>query len=472
MLGKIPPQAIDLEKAVLGAIMLERDRLQDVLGIIPRAECFYMPAHQYIYSAIIETEQQGMPVDIVTICAALTKRGHIDLVGGAYYITDLTYNVVSSAHVEAHARIVMEKYFARELINISGKILTAAYDTGTDVFELMDLAEQKLSEVTGNNITQDYKDAPRLAIEAHKQLIESSLRTTEFIGIDTGFQYLNLYTKGWQPSKLIIIGARPAVGKTAFVINTALNAALSNNGVGIFSLEMPSIEISNRILSILSGLEMDVIIGGKLDKNEQLKFDTANATYSKLNIKVDDSSSLNMLQLKSKARKMVTKEGVKMIIIDYLQLMSGMGKEQIREQVIAGISRDCKKLAKELNIPVIVLSQLNRNIEKDGVKRKPGLADLRESGAIEQDADVVMFLYGPSPEELDPNTNEYPDKTKLERNFFIAKNRAGSVVTDRLHFNLLTQKWSDYDESLKYGAALPKQSFTPIDRPSFDDNPF
>lgn len=459
----IPPQANDLEEAVLGAIMLENEKLQETMGIIPRPECFYVDAHRKIYAAIIGIERRGLPVDLLTVTEELRKSNELELVGGAYFLTKLTMNVVSSAHVEAHARIVMESYFCRELINVSSKIIHLAYKGDIDVFELMDFAEQGLSDISGNNISQDYKDSTQLAIEAHKQLIEASQRTGEVIGIDTGFQYLNAYTKGWQPGKLVILAARPGVGKTALALNLALNAVLSdkNNGVGIFSLEMPSIELSQRILAILSGLDLDIIIGGKLTQNEQLKFDTANDLYSKLNIKVDDSASLNILQLRSKARKMVRKEGVKMIIIDYLQLMKGLGsKGKSREQEIAEISTECKKMSKDLGVPVIALSQMNRNIEKDGQKRKPQLSDLRESGAIEQDADIVIFLYGPNSEEKDADTGEYPDKTKLERNFFIAKNRAGSIVTDRLQYNLFTQKISNYDESFSYGsAAIPKESF-------------
>ena len=456
MYGKIPPQANDLEEAVLGAIMLEKTKLQEVLEIIPHEECFYTMSHQKIFEAIKEIEQIGMPVDLLTVTEGLRKNGNLEIVGGAFFLSKLTMNVVSSAHVEAHARIIMEKYMARELITVSGTVINGAYDDTVDVFDLLDFAEVKIADITGANITQNYKGVTELARQQMERLQINAARTSDHIGIDTGFYYLNQYTKGWQAPDMIVVAARPSVGKTAFALNIALNAMRSGIGVGFFSLEMSDWQITNRLMASMSGVELEVVQSGKMTADELVKYNRALEEFMTFNFKIDDTAGLNSMQLRSKARRMINRDGVGMIIVDYLQLMEPNFREKqaSREQVVSGISRDLKKLAKEMNVPIIPLSQLNRAVENRASKI-PNLSDLRESGAIEQDADVVMFLYGPKQTDANDEGGEMYDPLNLPRFIDIAKNRSGSCETLKLSYNQRTQKMKDYDESLSYGAFKP-----------------
>lgn len=463
--GKIPPQALEMEEAVLGAIMLESSCLQMVLEIVPNEICFYSSAHQTIYKTIRELEQFGYPIDLLTVTEQLRKNNELEFVGGPFYLTKLTMNVVSSAHVEAHARIIIEQHIKREMIRMAGEVVGRGYDNETDAFDLMEYAEVQLSDIANVNLVQNYKSSTDLVREQMERLQASDNRTSEIAGINTGYRYLNFYTSGWQAPDLIVLAARPSVGKTAFMLNLVLNALEQGVGVGIFSLEMASWQLVNRLVSMMSGVPLRRILNSReMSQDERNKYSSALEKLQKFNIRIDDTAGINSMQLRSKARRMITKHGVKFILVDYLQLMEPNYKEKssTRENVVSGISRDLKKLAKEMNVPVIALSQLNRAVE-NRAEKVPNLSDLRESGAIEQDADIVMFLYGPKPTEIDPDTGMFYDETNIERNLDIAKNRQGSCETVKLQFNLTTQRITDKDESLKHvytgGNTEPPEGF-------------
>lgn len=442
--GKVPPQAKDLEVAVLGAIMLERSAYDIAAGIL-KAECFYVEAHQLIFKAFMNLSLNGIPIDILTVVEALKATNNLDLVGGPYYVTKLTNAVVSTAHMEAHCRIIAQKFIQRELIRISGEIITEAYDDGTDVFDLFDKAESSLFKISNHFFQTNYESAALLAAKNMNQIDALQSREIDLTGVPTGYPALDRLTCGWQPTDLIILAARPSVGKTALALNLAINAADSKikpTGVGIFSLEMSSSQLTNRIISYISKVNLDRIIRGRMNDEEYNRYMKGVGEFSKMNIQIDDSGTLNIHQLRGKARQMVQKEKVGMIIIDYIQLMSGEGQRNgNREQEISTISRGLKALAKELTIPVIALSQMSRAIEKRA-DQEPVLSDLRESGAIEQDADVVAF-----PMRADYGMNQNTADPTLANKAYIkfAKHRNGTLEKLAFETDLSTQSWTEYN---------------------------
>jgi replicative DNA helicase len=452
MLGKVPPQARDLEAAVLGAILLEKSAF-DIASELLKAECFYEDKHQKIYAGCVSLQQKNEPIDLLTIVEELKGKGELEDVGGAYYLSKLTNSVVSSANLETHARIVLQKFIQREMIRISGETITTAYEEGTDVFDLMDEAEGKLFEISKNYIRKDVQDLPS-ALQVALDRIEFLRTSTEDItGVPSGFRDLDKITNGFQNTDLIIIAARPAVGKTAFVLNIARNAALHPTrptNVGFFSLEMGAAQLVQRLLSAQSGIAMEKLSRGKLEDHEVVQLHQKGVDpLMKANIYIDDSAALNVFELRAKCRRMVAQKNVGIIILDYLQLMSGTGdKGSNREQDISTISRNLKTLAKELNVPVIALSQLSRAVETRGANKEgqklPQLSDLRESGAIEQDADMVMFLYRPDYYEQSTNSmgEDIRDLTQIK----IAKHRNGALDTVDLRSNLGIQKFDNYDK--------------------------
>lgn len=442
--GKVPPQSTEMEVAVLGAILLERDRLEDVLGIIQKPECFYKDAHVSIYRAIMELNSRQQPVDSLTIVNALAARGINELEGEqpAYYLAKLTMEVVSSAHVEYHAQVIVEKYMLREMIRIGGRIVNDGYNESAVPSELINSAERSIFELSTGSVQADYKPASFYAKAGLKEVEERQSASVKYSGIPTGYDALNRLTYGWQPTDLIIIAARPSVGKTAFALQLAMNAAESSYPVGFFSLEMSPIKLTHRAFSCLSQVSLDKISRGTMNPEEQKKVYAAAERFSKMPIVFDETPGINIYQLRTKARRMVKREKVKILFIDYLQLMQGIEESKIsnREQEVSKISRDLKALAKELNIPIVALAQLNRSVETRGQNRSPILSDLRESGAIEQDADIVGFLYRSSyqkeEKEIDP-------KVAYDSTFKIAKHRNGK--TDTLAFKTLMdiQTWFD-----------------------------
>lgn len=453
-LGKIPPQATDLEEAVLGALMLEKDALTSVIDIL-KPETFYKDNHKEIYSAIVELFNNSEPVDLLTVTNQLRKKGKLELVGGAYYITELTSKVNSAAHIESHARIIIEKAIKRELIRIASEVHRDAFEDTVDVFSLLDKTEQALFEVSEINIRKNYADMRSIMHEAILELENKKHQKDGLTGIATGFTALDRLTSGWQKSDLVIIAARPGMGKTAFVVSAMRNAAVDfKKPVAIFSLEMSSIQLVNRLISAEAELESDKIKKGNLEEYEWEQLVHKTAKLSDAPIFIDDTPALTILELRAKARKLVAQHGVELIIVDYLQLMSGENAKNgpgpgNREQEIAAISRSLKNIAKELNIPIIALSQLSRAVEIRGGEKRPQLSDLRESGSIEQDADMVIFLY--RPEYYGITADEEGNNMQGVGEVIIAKHRNGSLDSVKLKFIGKFTKFTDLDFGNAFG---------------------
>lgn len=462
-LGKVPPQAIELEEAVLGALMLEKDALTNVIDIL-KPGTFYKESHQEIYETIVELFNNSEPVDLLTVTNHLRKRGKLELAGGAYYITELTSKVNSAAHIEYHARIIIEKAIKRELIRIASEIHREAYEDTVDVFSLLDKTEQSLFEVSEINIRKNYADMRSIMHEAIKELETKKQQSDGLTGIPTGFTDLDRVTSGWQKSDMVIIAARPGMGKTAFVVSAMRNAAVDfKKPVAIFSLEMSSIQLVNRLISAEAELESDKIKKGNLEEYEWEQLIHKTAKLSDAPIFIDDTPALTILELRAKARKLVAQHGVELIIIDYLQLMSGDSNKSgggagNREQEIASISRSLKNIAKELNIPIIALSQLSRAVEVRGGDKRPQLSDLRESGSIEQDADMVLFLY--RPEYYGINADDEGNSVQGVGEVIISKHRNGSLDTVRLKFIGKFTKFCDLDNGGPYGGSLSDGDFS------------
>ncbi len=448
--GKIPPQAKDLEEAILGAIMLEKAAWDTVVEIL-KPECFYVDANQRIFSAMQSLAIKSLPIDLLTVVEELKFKEELELVGGPYYVTKLTNSVVSSANIETHSRIVLQKFIQRELIRISGEIITEAYEDSTDVFDLLDNAEGKLFEITNNHLRKNFEDMQTVLMNTLSRIEDLRKREDDITGVPTGFEHLDNLTYGWQNDDLIVLAARPSVGKTAFALNLARNAALhptKPTGVGFFSLEMSSSQLVQRILSAESEIWLEKISRGKLEEHEMKQLlkkgieRLVNAPFY-----IEDSAALNIFELRAKCRRLKNKHDIGLIIIDYLQLMSGTAdRNSNREQEISKISRDLKTLAKELHIPIIALSQLSREVEKrPGANKVPQLSDLRESGAIEQDADMVMFLYRPEYNGI--TETEDGESTKGQTFLKIAKHRNGSLDTLEFKALLHIQKFLQADRS-------------------------
>lgn len=445
--GKVQPQAKELEEAVLGAIMLEKSAV-DIAFEHLKPECFYVEAHQKIFAAMQNLQQKNFPIDLLTVVEELKAREELELVGGAYYITKLTNSVVSSAHIEIHARIILQKFIQRELIRVSNEIIGEAFEDSTDVFDLLDISESKLFEISNNYLRSETESIGTVLVNTVKRIDELRDRQDEISGVPSGYPKLDEVTYGWQPGDLIILAARPSMGKTAFALNLARNAALSHQKktpVAIFSLEMSSSQLVQRILSAESEVQLEKIARGQLEEHEMNQLHAKGINVlSNAPIHIDDTPALNIFELRAKCRRLVNKHNVGLIVIDYLQLMSGSSENRTtnREQEISRISRDLKGLAKELQIPIIALSQLSREVEKRKEKSFiPQLSDLRESGAIEQDADIVMFLY--RPEYHDLQQDEMGRSTKGKSFIKIAKHRNGRL------------------ETLDFASFLPIQKFEP-----------
>ncbi len=457
--GKVPPQAKDLEEAVLGAIMLEKSAFDTVIEIL-KPECFYVESHQRIYKAMQGLQQKNQPIDILTVVEELKLREELDLVGGPYYVTRLTNSVISSANIEAHSRIILQKFIQRELIRISGEIISDAYEDSTDVFDLLDDAETKLFEITNNHLRKNFDSIDSVLVKTVQRIEDMRHRNEDITGVPSGFASLDNVTYGWQSTDLIILAARPSVGKTAFALNLARNAALhptKPTPIAFFSLEMSASQLVQRILSAESEIWLEKIARGKLEEHEMKQlYARGIQRLAQAPIFIDDTAALNIFELRAKCRRLKNKHNVGLIIIDYLQLMSGTNdRNSNREQEISRISRDLKGLAKELQVPIIALSQLSREVEKRKEGNKiPQLSDLRESGAIEQDADMVMFLY--RPEYYDITANEHGESNKGETHVRIAKHRNGSLENIKLRALLHIQKFTDMEPDDFGGVGLPK----------------
>ena len=442
-LGKMPPQALDLEEAVLGALMLEKDALSNVIDIL-KPESFYSDANREIYQAITELFNKSEPVDMRTVVNQLRKNGKLEFVNGAYYIAELTSKVTSAAHIEYHARLVSEMAIKRELIRVASEIHMLAYEDTTDVFNLLDHTESELFKISESNIRKNYDDMRSLMGKAITQLEERKNHQDGLTGVPSGFTNLDRVTGGWQKSDLVIIAARPGMGKTAFVVSAMRNAAVDfNMGVAIFSLEMSSVQLVNRMISAEAELESEKLKKGDLKDYEWQQLVHKTTKLSEAPIFIDDTPALGILELRAKCRRLKAQHNVQLIIIDYLQLMSGDSTGGNREQEIASISRALKGIAKELDVPVLALSQLSRAVETRGGDKRPQLSDLRESGSIEQDADMVMFLYRPEYYGITEDESGMPTQGTGE--VIIAKHRNGSLENVALKFIGKYTKFADLD---------------------------
>jgi replicative DNA helicase len=438
-LGKMPPQAIAIEEAILGALMLERDSLANVVEIL-KDEMFYKDEHKTIYSTIIDLYNKSKPIDILTLTNELRQNGELEHVGGAYYLTELTNRVASSANIEIYARILVEKYIFRELIRISAEIQEDAYNDTTDVFDLLDKSEQRLFEISQGTLKSNFTSMSALIsttltnIEKIKLNPDKSQQRTIF----SGFQTLDEATSGWQPSDFVILASRPGMGKTALALSMARNIAVEfDKTVALFSLEMTAEQLVIRLLSAESGLDSKKLRNGDLEDHEWQQLHSKISKLSKASILIDDTAALSVFDLRARCRRIKSHyENLGVIIVDYLQLMTSHTdnnkKNFNREQEISSISRALKSLAKEIGVPVIALSQLSRDVEKRTTSKRPVLSDLRESGSIEQDADQVLFIY--RPEYYGLTQDESGNSTKGIAEVILAKNRHGSIGNVGLRF--------------------------------------
>lgn len=432
--GKIPPQALDIEKAVLGALMLDRNALTSVIDIL-QPDVFYKDAHQKIFEAIQGLFAKSEPIDILTVTNELKSNGNLDIIGGPYYITQLTQGVASAANIEYHARILLQKFIQRELIRISGEVIRDAYEDTTDVFNLMDKAEQELFNVSENNFRRSHASMQSLVKEAISEIEKAKESDSHIRGVPSGFDKLDELTSGWQKADLVVLAARPGMGKTAFVLSMARNTAVDfQRPLAIFSLEMSAVQLVTRLISSEAQISGDRLRQGNMKDYEWDQLHTKIEGLLDAPIFIDDTPALSVFELRAKCRRLKEQQDIQMIIIDYIQLMS-TGVENPngnREQEISTISRSLKSLAKELNVPVIVLSQLNRSVETRGGTKRPQLSDLRESGAIEQDADMVLFIYRPEYYGIEEDEDGYSTKGWAQLN--VAKHRNGALRDINLRF--------------------------------------
>ncbi len=433
--GKLPPQAVDLEEVVLGAMMIDKKGVDEVIDIL-QPESFYKESHQLIFNAIISLFEKQEPIDIKTVSFQLKKDGNLNSVGGDYYLIELSQKVSSSAHIEFHSRIILQKFIQRKLISISNDIIEESYDETSDVFDLLDKAESKIYDISQRNLKKNTQSAEDLVIAAKKKIEEIS-KKEGLSGIASGFGEIDRLTSGWQPSDLIIVAARPGMGKTAFTLSMARNISVENNmPVAFFSLEMSAIQLITRLISSETGLNSEKLRTGKLEKFEWELLNVKVTNLENAPLYIDDTPSLSIFELRAKARRLSSQFGIKLIVVDYLQLMT-LGSSQKsgnREQEISTISRNLKALAKELDIPIIALSQLSRAVELRGGTKRPILSDLRESGAIEQDADIVSFLYRPEYYKIDEWDDEERSPALGQAEFIVAKHRNGGLSSIKLKF--------------------------------------
>ncbi len=443
--GKLQPQAIELEQAVLGALMIDNESLSDAIDSL-HAEYFYVTKHQKIFEAIINLFNNTEPVDILTVAEELKRLNAFDKIGGLAYISELTNNVASASNTEFHARIIAEKFIKRSLINISRKISSDAFDDSVDIFDLLNNAEAELFTVTEGTLRKSFDKMSSLIKNALDDIETLRKKEDGLSGIPSGFTNLDRVTSGWQKSDLIICAARPGMGKTAFALTMARNIAVDHeNPIGFFSLEMSSQQLVNRLIASEAELSASKLRKGDLADHEIVQLHEKIKHLSEAPIFIDDTPALTIFELRAKARRLVKNHNVKIIIIDYLQLMNAGNNTGNREQEISAISRSLKGIAKELQIPVIALSQVNRGVEnRTGIgSKRPILSDLRESGAIEQDADIVTFIYRPEYYKIYEWDNG--DDSRGQGELIIAKHRNGSLKNVRLKFTSEFAKFSDLD---------------------------
>lgn len=445
--NKVPPHALDLEEAVLGAIIIDKNGLNKIIDIIT-PNIFYKYEHRIIFASIQKLFYNNDPIDLNTVSNFLRKNGKLEVIGGDYYLMQLTQKVMSSAHIEYHSRILQQKFIMRSLIELSNEIISKAYDESNNVFDILNYSESKIFEITHNNLKKNFETAQNLIYQAIDN-IKRVEKTNGISGIPSGFKKIDEITSGWQNSDLIILAGRPGMGKTAFMLSMARNIVIEENlPVAIFSLEMSSLQIINRLISYETGISSEQLRKARLSKDEW------NLLYQKIDkletspLFVDDTPSLSVFELRTKCRRLVSQHKIRLIMIDYLQLMgSEINFKHNREQEISFISRSLKSIAKELNIPIIALSQLSRAVEIRGGNKRPLLSDLRESGAIEQDADIVAFIYRPDYYGFINWDNQDASPCKGQSEIIIAKHRNGSLQNIRMEFLIEQTKFIELDDN-------------------------
>jgi len=470
--GKMPPNAVDFERLVIGTFLIDKKGLDHSIDLLT-PEVFYDPRHQIIFSSILKLYEGNHPVDLMTIIQDLKKTDKLILAGGDHYIIDLTMGVSSSAHIEYHVRVILEKYILRSLINVSANVIDSSYKESTDVFELLDKAEQSFFEITNGTIKKGFDTANSLV----KQAIDTikSLKDKQGLsGVPSGFRDVDKETGGWQNSDLIIIAARPAMGKTAFLLSMARNIAVGHKiPMALFSLEMASVQLITRMIASETKISSEKLRKGTLDDEEWQRLFSNVSELENAPLYIDETPSLSIFDFRAKCRRLVMQHGVRLIMVDYLQLMTaGSGGKGVgnREQEISMISRSLKAIAKELNVPVIALSQLSRSVETRPGKR-PQLSDLRESGAIEQDADIVSFIFRPEYYKItvwDNDEEGQETSTENQAELIIAKHRNGATADVRLSFLKHFAKFGDIEAALDGGSGGYPSNFGSNEPSGFD----
>lgn len=439
---RLPPQAIDAERAVLGSAMLDDESVGKVVDIL-NSDCFYRTAHRKIFNAALSLYERSEPVDLITLSEELKRRKILDEVGGTFYLTELAESIPSSANVEHHARIVLEKYILRKLIEESAAIAHNCYESSENVYDILDQAEQRIFSLSDKQLRSTFEHIGPIMHEAMEQVDRFNERKGMVTGVPTGYVKLDELTSGLQPGELIVVAGRPSMGKTAFCLNFSRNASLDAEEpvpVGFFSLEMSKRQLALRLLCAEARVDAHAVRTGTLDESEWPKLSTCVGTLAEAPVYIDDTPGISVLELRAKARRLKKEKQIGMIVVDYLQLMQGPRGAESRQQEISIISRSLKALAKELDVPVVALSQLSRAVEMRGGDRRPMLSDLRESGAIEQDADMVLFIY--RPEFYGKKEDEEGNSLEGMAEIIIGKQRNGPVGTVHLSF---IKRWAKFE---------------------------
>jgi len=483
--GLTPPSATDFEEAVLGAVLIAPDAVDAMLMLIQREDVFYLESHKYIFVAIKSLFEEGNPIDLITVSQKLRQLNKLEIAGGDYYLVQLTQKIASSAHVEYHCRLLLQKFIGREIIKFNAQTTMLAYDESTDMFELMGKLQHEFDMISNITITgqksnlfsKNMKD-----LGERIDFLSTATETEKLVGVHTGFSRVNKFTGGYQPGELIVLAARPGMGKTSLVLKTALENVKIDNPVGFISLEMSAMQLTARSVAIDTDFHLSQLIKTGFEKQKYFEsFNNHSHRMSKYQLYIDDSPESEINSVVLKARYWKRKYGIKLLIIDYIQLMTNSAIKGNREQEISSISRRLKLLAKELEIPVIALSQLSRAVETRGSSKRPLLSDLRESGAIEQDADIIQFIYRPDYYKIDIQGNDEFDWMTSEGSnteFIFAKYRAGSVATTGLRWVGDKTKFEDPTEhmqSFNDDEQSCNETFVPLGNPddAFDnDNPF
>lgn len=438
--GKLPPQALDLEEAILGAVLIDKNGLYEAMELITSA-VFYKDAHKYIFEAVEELFNKNLPVDLLTVSSQLKKIGKLELAGGDFYLIQLTQKISSSAHIEYHCRIVQQKYVQRQAIKVSSSIIEKSYNENADIFELLEEAYKEyggISDLITVGKIQSFRDSVR-------EYLNTSKKNTQ--GVLSSLSKLNKKFNGYQNSDLIILAARPGMGKTGLVLNEILECGIRGVPVAFFSLEMSTKQIIGRLLSIISGIDIVKINTYNLTPSETLYLKKCSDLLEAMPIYIDDTGGLSPIELKIKCNKLKREKGIKMIVVDYLQLMKIKNKKvNNRENEVSEISQSLKNIAKDLDVPLIALSQLSRSVEQRGSSKRPLLSDLRDSGSIEQDADIVMFIYRPEYYKIDEWDDDERSPTKDQAEIDVAKYRHGETGVCRVGCQLQYMRFMDLED--------------------------